>query len=180
MIYTLPHVTEFSPQWDNVKIQWEVVHLPPSRSTKGRGIGSVFLDVHWLEYIRAMNTPQAFQWMIGAGGTIIWGVTNKKNLGAKENKARMPVIGIGGNQIDLINPYLGFGRVVGLQTIDYDITPQEFPMYWHRIWCVTKIRKGISAPHDTPRGPAFMPILDVSCFRRQKALADGVTYCKLP
>jgi hypothetical protein len=176
MIYHIPHVTKFI--WPApLKLQWNVVHLPPARKD-GNG-GSVYLPLEWLEYIRAMNTPEAFKWMIGDAGTIIWGIRNKKNLAAKENKARMPVIAIGGNEIEVLDIKRGYGRVVGLRSIEYDITPQDFPMYWHRIWCLTKIRKGASAPHDTPRGPAFMPILDVSAFRRTKALAAGETFVKV-
>jgi hypothetical protein len=68
---------------------------------------------------------------------------------------------------------------VGLHSIEYYMTPQDFPMYWHRIWCLTKIRKGVSAPHDTPRGIAYLPILDVSAFKRTKALAAGETFVKV-
>ena len=67
----------------------------------------------------------------------------------------------------------------GMSYVDYNITPATNPEYWHRIWCVTKQRKSVSAPHDTPRGIAFMPILDVSHFKRSKSLAAGVTYVKV-
>jgi len=180
VIYDIPHVTRFSEQWSALKIQWEVVHLPP-QCRDGNG-GSVYLSLDWLEYIRAMNTPEAFKWMIGDSGTIIWGIKDKRNLGAKVNKARMPVIAIGGNQIKVndLPGVKGFRRVVGLSEIDFSISPDEFPWFWHRIWCVTKCRGGIcSAPHDTPRGPAFMPILNVGAFKRTKALAAGVTYIKI-
>jgi hypothetical protein len=176
MIYNIPHVTKFI--WPApLKLQWNVVHLPPARKD-GNG-GSVYLDLDWLEYIRAMNTPQAFQWMIGDAGMIIWGIKDKKNLGSRLNKARMPVIAIGGNEIAVFNVKKGYGQVLGLSHIDYDFTPQAFPYFWHRIWCLTKIRKGASAPHDTPRGPAFMPILGVSAFRRTKALAAGETFIRV-
>jgi hypothetical protein len=179
MIYNIPHVTKFI--WPApLKLQWNVVHLPPARKD-GNG-GSVYLDLDWLEYIRAMNTPEAFKWMIGDAGTIIWGIKDKKNLGSRLNKARMPVIAIGGNPIYVVDGSIkkGYGRVDGMGgTPNYNVTPENFPALWHRIWCLTKVRKGVSAPHDTPRGPAFMPILDVSAFRRTKALAAGETFIRV-
>ena len=182
MIIDIPHVTKFGESWSNLKIQWETVHLlTDPTSNKGRGIGFVFLDVHWLYYIKAMNTLPAFNWMIGQGGTIIWGITDKKHLDSKQNKARMPVIAIGGNQL-MLNDAMpnNFYKVQGMSKIDYSVTPQNAPWYWHRIYCVTKLRKAVSAPHDTPRGPAYMPILDVSQFRRSKSLQNGFTYFRVP
>ena len=179
MIYDIPHVKKFSQQWSHLKIQWETVHLPPQRKD-GNG-GSVYLSLDWLEYIQAMNTPEGFKWMIGESGTIIWGIRDKKNLGSKLNKARMPVIAIGGNKISVVDGTIckGFGRIHGMTNIDHSITPQSHPEFWHRIYCVTRIKKGISPPHDTPRGPAYMPILDVSFFKRTKALAGGDVYIKI-
>jgi hypothetical protein len=180
MIYDIPHVTQFGSMWSILRIQWEVVHLPPQRKD-GNG-GSVFLGAFMLEYIQAMNTPQAWQWMVGAAGTIVWGVLDKKHPDSKLNKrARMPVIAIGGNKIEVVDGSIskGYGIVVGMKHADYNITPQTHPQYWHRIWCITKQRKSISAPHDTPRGIAYLPILDVSYFRRTKALAEGITYIEV-
>ena len=178
MIFTIPHVTKFGDAWSNLKIQWEVVHLCPARKD-GNG-GQVYFNLDWLEYIRAMNTPEAFKWMVGDSGTIIWGIKDKKNLANKINKARMPVIAIGGNTIEVVDVKNNYGRVAGLGLIDHDSTPQTLPMYWHRIWCVTKLKHGqVSAPHDTPHGPAYLPILDVRQFRRTKALAAGDLYVRV-
>jgi hypothetical protein len=178
MIYNIPHVKKFGNSWSRLKIQWETVHLPP-QCKDGNG-GSVFLNVDFLEWIAYNNSKEAFQWMIGDSGTIIWGIKDKKNLGSKKNKARMPVIAIGGNEI-AVNPNAikGFQVVRGISKIDYSITPDNSPYFWHQIYCVTKLKHGvISPPHDTPRGPAFMPILDVSFFKRTKALAAGITYIR--
>ena len=180
MIYDIPHTTKF--YWpSNLHVQWETYHLPPR--PKNIGGGNVFLTVEWLEYIRAMNTPQAFQWMCGDSGTIIWGIRNKKNLAAKINRPKMPVIAIRGNKIRLLNVDAnsnpGFGIVQGMSQVNYSVTPQLYPELWHRIWCVTQIRKYLTPPHDTPRGVAYLPILDVSAFKRDKTLAAGVTYCRI-
>lgn len=179
MIYTIPHVTRFGESWSKLKIQWETVHLSPLPKAS-QGTGFVYLDIDWLEYIRAMNTPEAFQWMCGDSGTIIWGIKDRKDIGSRKNKARMPVIAIGGNRISLDETTNGWGRVFGMDSIHYALKPDTYPAFWHRIYCVTKLAHGqISGPHDTPRGPAFMPILDVSGFKRSKSLAAGVTYCKV-
>lgn len=182
MIYNIPHVTSFSSSWSNLKIQWETVHLlTDPHDNRGRGIGYVFLDIDWLLYIRAMNTAPAFQWMCGAGGTIIWGIQDRKHLDAKQNKGKLPTIAIGGNSLILVNPDpQNYYQVLGMTHIDYSVTPQNAPWFWHRIYCVTKQRKTVSAPHDTPRGPAYMPILDVSQFRRSKSLQNGFTYFRVP
>jgi hypothetical protein len=181
MIYDIPHVTNFGYSWSKLKVQWEVVHLTPACNDKAGSL-FVYLDIDWLEYIRYMNSPEAFQWMIGDSGTIIWGIKNKKNLADKNNKAKMPVIAVGGNQISFVESSLqnGYGQVVGMKDINYLCKPGGQPWLWHRIWCVTKLKHGtVSAPHDTPHGPAYMPILDVSAFKRTKSLAAGVTYIKV-
>jgi hypothetical protein len=177
MIYNIPHVTNFSSSWGSLKVQWETVHLTPARNDQAGSL-FVYLDIDWLEYIRAMNTPEAWQWMIGDSGTIIWGIKNKKNLADKKNKAKMPVIAVGGNQIEISDQEInGFHKVIGMQGINHACTPELTPWFWHRIYCVTKLKHGaVSAPHDTPHGPAYMPILDVSAFKRTKSLAAGVTY----
>lgn len=178
MIYDIPHVTNFDSSWGKLKIQWETVHLTPARNDKAGSL-FVYLDMDWLEYIQYMNTPEAWQWMIGDSGTIIWGIKDKKNLGSKKNKARMPVIAIGGNEIAYTDLANGYGKVCGMSEINYSSTP-GIGYHWHRIWCVTKLKHGqVSAPHDTPHGPAYMPILDVSAFKRTKSLAAGVTYIKV-
>jgi hypothetical protein len=179
MIYDIPHVTRFGSSWGHLKVQWETVHLTPARNDKAGSL-FVYLPLEWLEYIQSKNTPAAFQWMIGDSGTIIWGIKNKKNLADKKNRAKMPVIAIGGNQIAYHDLQKGYGVVDGMKTISYSQTPQNLPCFWHRIWCVTKGRGGTcSAPHDTPHGPAFLPILDVSAFKRSKSLAAGVTYIRV-
>ena len=176
MIYDLPHITSFGDSWARLRIQWETVHICPQR--KDGNTGFVYLDLDWLNYIKAMNTPEAFQWMTGDSGTIIWGIRNKKNLAAKENKARMPLIAIGGNKIRVWDVKKGWGAVQGMGRIDYSVTPGIYPELWHRIWCVTKLRKGqVSPPHDTPRGPAYLPIVDVRAFKRSKSLSAGRLFC---
>lgn len=177
MIYNIPHIKTLGNS--NLKIQWETVHLTPACNNKAGSL-FVYLPLEWLEYIQAMNTPAAFQWMIGDAGTIIWGIKNKKNLADKKNKAKMPVIAIGGNQIVVSTINKNFGQVVGMRSISYSTTPQNSPDCWHRIWCVTKLKHGaVSVPHDTPRGAAYLPILDVGAFKRTKSLAAGVTYIKI-
>ncbi len=179
MIFDIPHVTNFGSSFGNLKVQWEVVHLTPARNDKAGSL-FVYLDIDWLEYIRYMNTAEAWQWMIGDSGTIIWGIKDKKNLGSKKNKARMPVIAIGGNQIAYDDLQNGYGQVQGMSEINYLCKPAGQPWFWHRIYCVTKLKHGqVSAPHDTPHGPAYMPILDVNAFKRTKSLAAGVTYIKV-
>ena len=177
MIYNLPHYKKFfwpAPS----KVQWETVHLPPQRKD-GNG-GFVYLSLDWLEFIRAMNSPEAFQWMCAETASIIWGIRDKKNLGSSLNaKARMPLIAIAGNQIWGVDERRGFAQVIGMAEIDYSVTPEQYPYFWHRIWCITKIRKGVSEPHDTPRGPAYLPILNVAHFLTSKSLSGGKVYIKV-
>jgi len=174
LIYNIPHVRQFGNAWSGLKIQWETVHAYPQPSLKNSGSLFVYLDPNMLQYIYNNNTPEAFQWMCGAAGTIIWGVFDRKNPTAKVNKlARMPLILIGGNQVGLDDADSGnkFHRVQGMSAIWPGVTPRTHPYYWHRIWCMTKLPHGqVSAPHDSPHGPAYMPILDVSSFRRSKNL----------
>lgn len=179
MIYDIPHVTQFGNSWGKM-MQWETVHLTPACSDKAGSL-FVYLPLEWLEYIQSSNTPAAFQWMIGDSGTIIWGIKDKKHLESKKNKAKMIVIAIGGNKIALNNfENKGFHQVYGLSLPDENITPQNSPEFWHRIWCVTKLKHGqVSAPHDAPHGIAYLPILDVSVFKCSKSLAAGVTYLKV-
>ena len=181
MIYIIPHVTSFGSSWSNLKIQWEVVHLYPLPVKKNGGSLNVFLDGDMLQYIHDNNTPEAWQWMTGGSGTIIWKVYNKKNPKAIINKrAFMPAIAIGGNQIEVEDEGNGFGKVIGMSAINKNVTPANSPTRWHRIWCVTKLPHGqVSAPHDPPHGPAYLPILDVSAFKRSRSLHAGVTYIKI-
>jgi hypothetical protein len=175
--YHLDHIKSFGESWSNLKIQWETVHLPPRRKDVAGGM--VFLTLEWLEYIRAMNTPEAFKWMIGANGTMIWGIHDKKHLNNKINKPKMPLIAIGGNTLLISDVHDGYGKVWGLPGIDYTVTPETCPEFWHRIWCVTKLRKAVSEPHDTPRGPAYLPIISPANIRCNKTLAGGEIFVKV-
>ena len=183
MIIDIPEVTSFGQSWSNLKIQWETVHTPPLPKDSA-GTGNIFFDSAMLQRMYEINGASAFQWMAGGSGTIIWRVLDRKHPTSILNKlAFMPVIAIGKNKLHIGNDVYPnhYRRVYGMTRDDFfTMTPETNPEYWHRIWCVTKQAHGkVSAAHDTPKGIAYLPILDPLSFRCSKALAGGVIYYKV-